>query len=193
MNLRLNHIYALRVLLLIIFICGSVFFYYSSPEMLITYIGVENAYILMFVLALLGGLTTFSGIPYHVVLIMLASGGLSPLLLGVLTGVGVMAGDATSYFVGYSGRDIVPPAIQKILQKFCSFCLARPKILPVAFFLYGSFVPFSNDFIVISMGLARYPFWMVMVPLGLGNLVFNISLAYIAFYAYDLLQGIFVF
>ena len=190
MNLRFNQTYALCILLLLIFIGGTVFFYYSSPEKLIVYIGAENVYALMFVLALLGGLTTFSSIPYHVVLVMLASGGLNPLFLGVAAAAGVMAGDATSYFVGYSGRNVVPLAMQKNLQKFCSFCLAHPKILPVVFFLYGSF---SNDFIVISMGLARYPFWRVMVPLGSGNFVFNISLAYLAFYAYDFLQGVFIF
>ena len=140
----------------------------------------------MFALAFLGGLTTFSGIPYHAVLLVLASGGLNPLYLGISAASGVMAGDATSYYIGYSGSALVPRRLERILQKFCSVCLARPRILPVLFFLYGSLVPFSNDFIVISMGLARYPFWRVMLPLGAGNLVFNISLAYFALYAYDL-------
>ena len=63
--------------------------------------------------------------------------------------------------------------------------------MPIAFFLYDSLVPLSNDFIVISMGLARYPFWRVMIPLGLGNLVFNISLAYLALYVYGFIKNIF--
>ena len=184
--------YIFRVILLIVFISASVFFYYSSPEKLILYIGVENAYILMFVLAFLGGITTFSGVPYHPVLVLLAVGGLNPLVLGISSAFGVMLGDTTSYYIGYSGGTVIPQKIQKILKKFCDFCLTRPRLIPIAFFLYGSLVPFSNDFIVISMGLARYPFWRVMVPLGLGNLVFNISLAYIALYAYDFIKGIFL-
>ena len=102
----------------------------------------------MFVLALLGGLTTFSGIPYHIVLVMLASGGLNPLFLGVAAAAGVMAGDATSYFVGYSGRNVVPLAMQKNLQKFCSFCLAHPKILPVVFFFTAR--SFLSQMILLS-------------------------------------------
>lgn len=166
----------------------SLFLLYSSPEKLINFIGIENAYFLIFVLAFIGGLSTFSGVPYHWVLIALATGGLNPLMLGLSASFGVMLGDSTSYFIGYHGSAIVPAGIQKFLHKIQSFFMRFPKLLPLFIFLYGSFVPFSNDFIAISMGLARYPFWRVMIPLGLGNVVFNVSLSFLAIYAYDFLQ-----
>ncbi|HEY4503187.1 MAG TPA: hypothetical protein VJC14_02015 [Candidatus Paceibacterota bacterium] len=191
--MKINSWYILRLTPLLLFIGATVFFYYSSPEEIIRIIGIENAYVLMFVLALLGGLSTFSGVPYHVVLVMLASGGLNPLLVGISAASGVIVGDSTSYYLGYSGGAIIPQGIQKTLKKFCAFCLARPRVLPIAFFIYGSLVPFSNDFIVISMGLARYSFWRVMIPLGLGNFVFNISLAYLAVYAYSFLKSVFFY
>ena len=191
--MKINTVNILRFAILALFIGATIFFYSSSPEEIIRFIGIENAYALMFVLALIGGLTTFSGIPYHVVLIMLASGGLDPLFLGISTAVGVMIGDTTSYYLGYSERGIVPQRVQRILQRFFNFCLAHQKILPIAFFLYGALSPLSNDFIAVSMGLARYPFWRVIVPLGLGNLVFNISLAYLAVHAYDILRNTFLY
>ncbi|MBI2096770.1 MAG: hypothetical protein HYT40_01265 [Candidatus Sungbacteria bacterium] len=164
---------------------------YSSPERIVGFIGVTNAYTLIFILAFLGGVTTFSGIPYHLVLITLATGGLNPLLLGFSAAGGVMLGDSTSYYVGYRGGAIVPQGVQKIFQQIYSFSSKYPKILPLFCFLYGSLVPFSNDFITISAGIARYPFWRVMLPLGLGNAVFNVSLAYLATYARDFLLGAF--
>jgi membrane protein YqaA with SNARE-associated domain len=183
--------YIPRIMLILLFISMSFYFYvYSSPEEMTSFIGLKNAYALIFVLAFLGGMTTFSGIPYHLVLITLATGGLNPLLLGISTAAGVMLGDSTSYYVGYQGSVIIPGALQKILMMIRNFGLKHPKILPLFFFLYGSLSPFSNDFIVISMGLSQYPFWRVMVPLGLGNLVFNISLAYLATQAYNILKGI---
>lgn len=188
--MKINLSFILRIALLIVFVSVSLFFFYSSPEKLILLIGVKNAFIMIFVLAFVGGLTTFSGVPYHAVLVLLASGGLDPFLLGLSAAIGVMLGDTTSYFLGYSGRDVLPPVVKRILQRFFAFCLNHQKILPIAFFLYGSFVPFSNDFIVISMGLARYPFWKVMIPLGLGNLVFNISLAYLVLHANDIMNGV---
>lgn len=178
------------ILLLAFLVFWTLVFTYSSPEKIIGWLGVENAYGLIFILAILGGLTTFSGVPYHLVLVTLATGGLNPLILGSVTAAGVMLGDTTSYYIGYHGRRIVPDSIQKILARLCAWCLLRPRILPVFFFLYGALVPFSNDFIVISMGFAHYPFWRVMLPLGLGNLVFNISLAFLAVYAYGFLRGV---
>jgi len=41
------------------------------------------------------------------------------------------------------------------------------------------------------MGLARYPFWRVMVPLTLGTAVFNATLAFGAVYAYGLVESFF--
>lgn len=181
----------ISVVPIVFFIGATIFFFASSPEEVILYLGVENAYLLMFVLALIGGLTTFSGVPYPLVLVALASGGLDPLFLGICSATGVMLGDTTSYYLGYTGKEIVPQKVQKILERFYTYCLTRPKLLPFAFFVYGAIVPLSNDFIVISMGLARYPFWRVMIPLGIGNLIFNISLAYLAIYAYGFLQNIF--
>lgn len=166
------------------------FYFYSSPEQLVELVGAENSYFLIFVLALLGGLTTFSGVPYHLVLITLAIGGLNPLLLGIFTAVGVILGDTTSYFVGYSGGEVMPSRVQKIVDRVYIYTDGYPKLLQAFFFLFGALTPISNDFIVISAGIAKYPFWKVMIPLAFGNLIFNTTLAYFAIGAYNLLQGV---
>lgn len=177
-----------RLLPVLFFVGFSLLFYYSSPAAIIGFVGVESSYLLISILALLGGLTTFSGIPYHLILVALAAGGLNPFLLGITTATGVMLGDSTSYYIGYQGATIVSSTLQKNLQRICSFCLKYPKFFPLFFFLYGSLVPFSNDIITIPMGILRYPFWRVITPLGLGNLFFNTSLALLAAYAYEFLQ-----
>jgi len=184
--------YVPRIALILFFLSLSFYlFIFSSPEKLTSFIGVENAYALIFILAFLGGMSTFNGVPYHLVLITLATGGLDPFMLGLSTAAGVMLGDSVSYYLGYQGSAIIPGTLNNIFQKVRGLALRHPKVLPLFFFLYGAISPFSNDFIVISMGMARYPYWRVMVPLGLGNLVFNISLAYFATEAYQLLEGIF--
>lgn len=173
---------------LIFFVGLSVYFFiYSNPERIIEIIGVHNAYLLIFILAFLGGLTTFSGVPYHLVVITLATGGLDPLFLGLSAASGVMIGDSTSYYVGYRGGSIAPESVQKLFQRIYLFSSRHEKILPIFCFLYGSLIPFSNDFITISAGIARYPFWRIMIPLGMGNVIFNMTLAYLASNAYDFL------
>lgn len=174
--------------MLIFLITMSTFFAIYSPDYLIKLIGVNNAYIIMFVLSFAGGLSTFSGVPYHLVLIAFAAGGLNPWMLGISTALGVMIGDSTSYYIGYEGRKIMPNTIQRFFQRLIDLLLKRRKLLPFVFLFYGSFIPFSNDFIVISMGYAKYPFWGVMIPLGIGNIIFNTGLALLAIYAYNFLQ-----
>lgn len=158
----------------------SIFFYFVSPDTLIAYIGVSNAYFLIFILALIGGLTTFSGVPYHFVLIALATGGMNPWLLGLTTGFGVILGDSTSYYIGYRGREILSDKIHAFLGRIMEKAMRYPKLLPFFFLLYASFIPLSNDFLVISSGLAKYPFWKVIVPLAIGNIFFNTMLALFA-------------
>jgi membrane protein YqaA with SNARE-associated domain len=182
--------YAMRILFIFFIFLLSYFVFFSTPEKLVSLIGVQNSYAFLFLLAFLGGLTTFTGAPYHPTLVVLVLGGLNPLLGGVTAAVGVMLGDSTSYLVGYHGGAILPGGLQKILKRLLNYFMRYPRALPFFFFAYGAFIPFSNDFIVVTMGLARYPFWRVFIPLGLGNLVFNIGLAYLAVHAYGLLRGV---
>lgn len=178
----------LGVLPLITLIVISALFYFSSAEQVISLIGVENAYVFIFILAFWGGITTFSGIPYHVVLMALAAGGLNPLALGVTTALAVSLGDCTSYFVGYFGRALVSPRIEHALTRLVTLHNQHPKLLPALFFLYGACVPFSSDLVTIPMGLLRYPLWRVIVPLGIGTVIFNTALAYFASDIYALLS-----
>lgn len=185
------HAFLFSILFVLFFISLSLFFYFfASPERIITILGVTNAYLLIFILAFLGGLTTFSSIPYHLVLITLAAGGLNAWLLGFAAATGVMLGDSTSYMIGYHGGRISPRHVQRFFQRIYHLAHVHSRIFPVVCFLYGTLVPLSNDVITMSAGAARYPFWRVMVPLGLGNIVFNVIVAVMARYAYNILHGV---
>lgn len=180
--------YALGLAPLVFFIGVSAYFYFfSTPEGLVDLVGIENAYLLMFFVAFLGGLTTFNTVPYYSILLILANAGLNPLLLGLCSAGGVMFGDSTSYYVGYQGGTVIPPFLRNLFNKLHSTMTKHPKVFPLVCFIYGSISPLSNDFITIPAGLARYPFFRMMIPLALGNVVFNVSLAYLAVYAYSFL------
>lgn len=165
-----------------------VFYFYFTPETAVSVIGLENAYLLMFVVALLGGLTTFNTVPYYSVLLMLAVAGLNPLLLGLFSACGVMCGDSISYLVGRQGAVIVPRRLHALFGRIRVVATNHPRIFPLVCFLYGSLSPLSNDFITVPAGLARIPYLKTMVPLALGNIVFNVTLAYLAVYAYEFVR-----
>ena len=183
--------YTLGTLPLLFFVGLSVYlFAYTSPEQIVEFVGVKNAYGLIFIAAIFGGFTTFNVIPYHLLLITLSLGGLNPIFLGLLAATGVSIGDSTLYFVGYQGRTILPEKANRWFGWLYEIGMSRPKLFILLCFLYSCIVPASNDFITIPAGLARYPFWKVMIPLALGNIVFDISLASLAAYAYEALRGI---
>lgn len=168
------------------------FFFYTTPDGLVDFIGLQNAYFLMFTLAALGGLTTFNTVPYYSILLVLATAGVNPFILGLSSALGVMTGDSFSYFVGHQGATIVPTRLRSVFTHIYSIAVKYPKIFPLVCFLYGSFSPLSNDFITIPAGMARIPYLRVMAPLALGNIVFNVALAYLALYAYDIVHSVFI-
>jgi membrane protein YqaA with SNARE-associated domain len=163
----------------------SLFFYAVSPETLIGYVGIENAYALMGAVAFIGGVSIFNGVPYPLMLASFAAGGLNPWILGIVSGTAVILGDTVSYYVGARGKDITSPKLQKYVDTITRSVDRHPRLASFFFFIYGAVSPFPNDVITIPMGLKGYPFWKVMVPLGIGNVVFSTSIALLAAYSYQ--------
>lgn len=174
-----------QVFLIVFILLISISFFVYSPQQIVADIGVKNAYVVIAILSFLGGLSTFTGIPYHWVLGALAIGGANPFLLGLTAGLSVALGDTVSYFVGYEGSEIIPEKIRGWLVKLFEYGSRHPKLLPLVIFAYGSLMPTSNDFIVVSSGLVKYPYWKVMLPLTLGNITFNTWLAFAAVHGYE--------
>jgi len=167
-------------------------FLYISADDLITFVGIENAYLLMFTVSLLGGLTTFNTVPYYSILILLVGAGLDPLWVGCASAVGVVAGDSVSYVIGRQGARAISARLRALFEYLYAFVHTHPRWFPVLCFVYGSLSPLSNDLITIPAGMARLSYVRVMVPLALGNIVFNIGLAYLALHGLEWIRGFFL-
>lgn len=182
-------------LFLLLLIGWIVLLQYLSPTGVVEAIGVRNGYIVSFVTAFLGGLSIFTSVPYTFVVITLAVGGLNPILLGLSAGAGLILGDITLYLIGYHGRRVFSERVQvAFFDPFRMWLFKRNHrwAVPLAVFLYGAFIPFSNDIVVISFGLARYPFWKLMIPLGIGSVIFNTWVAFVGAYGVDFLTQVFM-
>lgn len=154
-------------------------------DTLLDVIGTQNAYVFVYLIAFLGSITTFASIPYPLILLGLVAGGLNPLLAGVLSGLGVITSDTLTFFAARRGSALLPKRITHSLQTLAKWMAKHPKLLSPALMLYGLLSPLSNDFAVISLSLMRYPFWRVVPLLGVGNMAYNIGIAYLGVYAYD--------
>ena len=163
---------------LIVLLASVLFYFYGSSEYIVSKIGLENAYGLMFVFSMISGLTTFNTVPYYSLLLVLATAGLNPLFLGLASAGGVMAGDTFSYMLGKQGSTVLPARFLKYVEILKTYAEHNEKKFLLICFLYGSLSPLSNDFITISAGMAKIKYWKVMLPLALGTVVFNVGLAY---------------
>lgn len=173
------------ILLLAVFIIVSTTISSIPSATLINYVGSDNAFTLMFVLGLVGGLATFTGIPYQFVLMSFAAGGINPIGLGLSTAFGVMLGDSTMFYIS---KKVKSHLSNKTLDKIDSWALSlnkHPYLITPSLIAYGAISPFSNDFIVASLSIMGYSFKRIIIPLAIGNIIFNISIAYAGLYAYD--------
>lgn len=176
-----------NLLFITIFIGLSVTVATTPTDTILNLIGSDNAYVLMFCLGLIGGVATFVGIPYHLVLMSLAAAGIPPIPLGVVTALGVMSGDSLMYLFGRHAHTVLPTRLHAGLSAFAAFLTAHPRAITPLLFTYGACSPFSNDFLVASLSIAGYSYWRTIIPLALGNIVFNVAIACIGTYAYTTL------
>jgi|GEM_PF-649562 len=171
--------------LFILFILLSIAIAQVPIETVIEVIGSENAWLLMFFLGAIGGLSTFVTIPYQIVLMSLASGGVNPIILGVATAIGVMLGDSCMFLFSKGISQILSDSQRKAIANWKTYLQAHPRILTPGLIVYGMCSPFSNDFIVAGLSIMGYRYIRIVVPLAIGNIVYNIALAYAGLYFYD--------
>jgi membrane protein YqaA with SNARE-associated domain len=162
------------------FIVFSTMLYFVSPADIVSWVGVSNSYLFMFIVAFIGGVSIFSGVPYPAILVTLALGGLNPFYLGVSAAFGLFLGDSSSFFLGRKSEGLITGSMKTLLDKILTLYDRFPKMMPLVFFTYGSVSPFPNDVITISAGIKGFPWSKTMPPLALGNLVFCVGVAYFA-------------
>ncbi len=162
----------------------------TPADTLIGYFGTENIFLFMYLIAFVGSISTFASIPYPLILIGLAAGGVDPLLIGIVSALGVMTADSLTFIVTARGRALLSDKIRAAAEQLGARVRAHPRLLTPGLVLYGTVAPLSNDFAVITLATMRYSYWRVIPPLAVGNMVYNIGIAYIGVYAYDWIVGL---
>ena len=179
MALRLPQ-YATFLCILFAILVWSGVVLYVGPETLVDYIGVENGYLLMFLVALFGGVSSIGGAIYVTTILTLASAGLNPAYLALVSGAGVSVGDSVYYYLGYRGSAILPKQnkFTSHIRRFSDWLTDRhPSVRAVAIYGYTAFTPLPNDILTILMGVTQQPYRLVIPALALGNITHTFLLA----------------
>lgn len=171
-----KYLFLLPVLLCILMVT------FIDPESFTESIGVSNSYAVMFFIALVWWLSIFSSVPYPLFLITFALWGASPIILAMVTALGVILWDSVSYIVWKKWEKLIEGKWKDLFDVLLKFYDAKPKYLFGWFFIYGMISPFPNDLITLSAGIKKYNYFKMIIPLSLWNIIFCYALARFAEY-----------
>ncbi|MBY0310124.1 hypothetical protein K2Q16_03200 [Patescibacteria group bacterium] len=150
-----------------------------GAERIVEFIGAENGYVVMFLVAFFGGLSTFTSVTYFATLLTLASAGLHPLLLALASSLGVSIGDVIFYYIGHLGlREVAAGRLQRFIVRTSLWLEQKPRVYVFAVvYSYAAFTPLPNDILAMMLGAARQPLMLVLPALILGNFTLVLLIA----------------
>lgn len=157
----------------------NVLFYFIGPERIVEYIGIQNTYLVVFAVAAIGGLSTFTGGVLYSSIAAFAAGGSSPLLLGIAGGIGIFISDSIFYFLAKRGRESIPENWETWLAKIERFVERYPLwLVLLAIYLYLSLGPLPNDVLMIALVAAGVRYRHLIIALLPGSITIALITAY---------------
>tara|TARA_Y100000310_G_C20374624_1_gene665139 strand:- start:123 stop:689 length:567 start_codon:yes stop_codon:yes gene_type:complete len=161
---------------------------FISPDAIVAKIGARNGYIILFLISAIGGVSSATASSYYLAVSVLAAGGLNPILLGIIGGVGVTIGDSLFFLLGRKGQQFSTKKLHEKSEKLYRWMERSPKgFIPLFIFIYVGFTPFPNDLMTVPLGFLGYSYKKTLIPLLLGNITATILIAYFSIYGINLL------
>lgn len=156
-----------------------VLLHYISPTELVERIGVQNGYLVMFLVATLGGVSSFTGVSYVATVLTLSAGGLNPFLLALSSGLGITISDSLFFWIGRHAHHVISsPRLHAFIERLAIWLGDRsPLTVALFIYVYTGFTPLPNDILTGILGLTKQPYRLVIVALTLGNATFVYLLA----------------
>jgi len=153
--------------------------HYLDPTELVASIGVSNGYLVMFLVALFGGVSSFTGVSFIATTLTLSAGGLDPILLALASGVGVSMSDSLFFFIGRHAHHVIEsPRLQHLIERSAIWLNDRSKlVVGLCIYLYTAFTPLPTDLLTVVLGITHQPYRYVIVALTLGNITFTYLIA----------------
>ncbi|MFA6908798.1 MAG: VTT domain-containing protein [Patescibacteria group bacterium] len=142
----------------------------------------------MFVFSIAANATLIINIPYSSVSVLLAGLGLNPILIALSAGVGALVGEIVGYGIGVGGSKMLLSrekvekltALRVLLEK-------RRYLIPVLIFIFAA-IPIPDYILLVPLGIIRYPFFKMLMPMLLGKIIQNFYFALLGKYSVGLLS-----
>ncbi len=161
-----------------VFALANAALFMIGADNLVETIGVNNTYIVIFIIAALGGMSSFTGAAYVNAIVAFTAGGANPWLIGIYGGVGVFLSDSFFYILAEYGRKVVPHDWKPLLNKVSK----RMRILPHKTVLVLTYVyhilPLPSDLMMLALVLGGYSYRFIAPIIFLAALTHSIIIAH---------------
>ena len=156
--------------------------HFFSPAEIVDRVGIQNSYIIAFVVSFFGGFSTWSSFSFISTLVTLVAGGLNPIYLGIIAGISLAAGDLIMFYLGSKGRELVVGKWERRLKKIAKYIKDKKieKFIPFIAYLFIGFAPIPNDFIILFLAFIEFPRRKIYLPIILGGLTFALLICILA-------------
>ena len=115
------------------------------------------------------------------ILLTFVAGGINPLYLGLISGLGLAIGDVIMFIVSSKGRELVNKKWEKKLDKISNFFKGSPKkIMPFFAYIYMGLTPFPNDILIVFLAVIKYPIKKLYLPIFLGDMTYPLIISLLA-------------
>ncbi|WP_342304883.1 VTT domain-containing protein [Methanolobus sp. ZRKC5] len=150
-------------------------------------LGVRNVYIFIFLMSLIGGVSTFTSTTFYTALIAISFGGVNSLWFSLVASAGLTFGDMLFYYLGIKCKK----CIKGKSEVYVSHLTKRMKklddrIIMLLIFFY-SLSPLPSDIIAIALAIVGFPFKKMIIPLFMGNFALILMILEISKLGYSLI------
>jgi len=136
-------------------------------------------YLGMFLVAFASGFNLVVPIPAISFLPLFETAGFSVVSTIIVISIGMTLGDALGYVLGWFGRAVIADRQAPAWVHACEVWMSRYRLgLPLFLYFYAALVSLPNELVVIPAGFSRQSWWHVLLPVFLGNVTFNVLIAF---------------
>ncbi len=153
------------------FIVFTAIWLFASPEEILNIIGINNGYIVAFIVSFFAGFSAFTAVSFYSLLIAFITGGLNPWLLALITGTSLALGDMFLFYFGRKGRDMISGKVDRAISNMAHYFSHHKleKFIPLFSYIYISFIPLPNDWLLLFLASIRFPQRRMNVIIILGD------------------------
>jgi len=163
-----------------VFLSLNLVFFFLSPDQIVEYVGVENTYLTVFLIASVGGLNVITGGVLYASIIAFAAGGASPWLLGLVGGIGIAIGDSLVFYLFRYTSKSLSPQWQKKADRVKEKVEHLPRSMQyLLIYVYLGLTPLPNDILMFLLAVLRFKLVQVLPVIIAGTITIATLIAFL--------------